>query len=1200
MFGYRVDGAIEQRTQQLGRALLDSASGYRPGAAERISDWLLTRVMADERFRVRILRYLDVLASLDYDSGGREAKRLAREYFGDEFPELPRALRWLLRVARDERLPAAIVGETARRGAELFARRFITPPGAEMLRETIDYLAGAGRYPTFDLLGEAVLSDAEAEAYLAGYLELIAQLGADPAAGARTAGDAPSLQVSLKLSSLTAHFSPLDPEGTVERVRPALEAIVEAAEQAGVGIAVDMEQYELRELTWRAFTAVFGRGARFARWPDAGIVLQGYLRDAPQQATQMIEFAKQRAVPFQVRLVKGAYWDYETIIAAERGWRVPVLTEKAATDARFEALCATLIAAHPHLRIAVGSHNVRAHAVAEAIAEQAGLPAGAVEHQTLFRTAEGTSRALAEAGWVARDYVPVGELLPGMAYLVRRVLENSSQAGFLLQSRSGASAEELLRPPPERPFAEPQVARLPGAFQRAPAARWFDPAFRETFDRALATTREQWGGTSELLIDGAPVAPSELVAIHSPSHPEAGPVGIAGFGDADAAHRAVAVARAAAEGWAAEPVAERAEILRRAARLLEGRAAEFAARVVHEGGRDRAGAYAEVEEAIDFLNYYAAGAERLFDRHGTQVAPRGVVAVIPPWNFPLAIPCGMTAAALATGNAVVLKPAEQTPLVALELTALLHAAGVPAAVLTCLPGRGETAGRALVESPDVAMVAFTGSRAVGTWMHEAVARVELPDGATKTLLAEMGGKNAIIVFADADLDEAVAGIVASAFGHANQKCSAASRVLIERPIFEQLRDRIVEAARSLHVGPADDPATEVNPLIDGRARERLREAAATARAECEVLLDRFDRGGLEAGPLIVQLSAADALDARTTTEELFGPILALIAFDDEREAYRIANGTAYGLTAGVFSRSPATIERAVDAIEAGNIYVNRTTTGARAGVEPFGGMRMSGTGPKAGGIDYLWAFVRRTTVPEETGDEPPTAGGGSPAAPVAGLRSLERGWSATLDERLAGIEGAAVLLGEDGDPDAGVLLAAAQAARRELGAPQESVPVAGQRTELRYATARGLGLVRARGGDAAWWLAATLLAGNAAVIVDSPRLASVVAALLRAGVPPAVVRLEAGGVERLLAIAAEPEVAFAAIDGSARLARALWRELGPTAPGQRSLKALISPLDGPQPLEPGFMRRFAWPKLVAVRTLRHGADLALEVGEARI
>ncbi len=275
---------VEARTQELGRALLDGAEEYRPGVSERIEDWLLTHAVADERFRVRLLRYMDVLASLDHDRGGDEAKRLAQEYFGDDFPSLPRPLRWLLRVARDEHLPAPLVGETARRSAELFARRFITPPGAATVSKNIAYLARHGRAPSFDLLGEAVLSESEARSYLDRYLALAAQLARHPAAGTRTAGGIATLQLSIKLSSLTSLFTPVDPEGTIARVRPALETIAEACRAAGLGLTVDMEQHAFRDLTWKLFQRTFARGERFGDWPDAGIVLQSYLREARRRS----------------------------------------------------------------------------------------------------------------------------------------------------------------------------------------------------------------------------------------------------------------------------------------------------------------------------------------------------------------------------------------------------------------------------------------------------------------------------------------------------------------------------------------------------------------------------------------------------------------------------------------------------------------------------------------------------------------------------------------------------------------------------------------------------------------------------------------------------------------------------------------------------------------------------------------------------
>ncbi len=1178
--------AIEARTQAIGRDLLETADRYRPGAAERIEDWLLTRAVGDDRFRQRLLRFIDVLGSLDFPGSDEVVVRLLREYFADEFPAAPRALRWLIRAGRAERVPVPVAARTARRSAEVFARRFIVAPGDETVHEVIAHLADRGRLPSFDLLGEAVLSESEAEAYVRRYLRLIEQLSRLPGASERTQAGVAALQVSIKLSSLTHHFTPVDPEGSIARARPALERVCEAAREAGVGVTIDMEQYELRDLTWELFTRVFARGEPLGDWADAGMVLQAYLREADRHVEEVVDFARQRGVPFQVRLAKGAYWDYETIVAEANRWPCPVYEEKRHTDAQFERALEALIDARDAVHLAVASHNPRAHARAAALAEAAGLPPDRLEYQTLHRTAEGISRGLVEQGWTSRDYVPVGELLPGMAYLVRRVLENAAQAGFLMQHRRGVPADQVLAPPTVDEAPPARVRPLPGAFQRAPKAPWYVRSFREGFEHALRETRSQWGEEFPLVI-GEERLEGDAHLVHSPSHPAGPPVGMVRFARGEHVDPAVRLAARGAEEWSSTAVAERAAILRRAAERLEDRGHEFAAWIVHEGGRDREGAWGEVEEAADFINRYASDVEALDASLGDRVAPRGVVAMIPPWNFSLAIPCGMTAAALLCGNTVVLKPAEQTPLIARRMVELLHEAGVPRSALVYLPGFGEDVGAPLVEHPDVAMVAFTGSREVGTALHETAAHALTSSGRPKAITAEMGGKNPAIVFADADLDETVEGLLTSVFGHANQKCSAISRVLVQRPIYDRLAGRLSEAAASMIVGPADEAATQINPIIEAGALDRLRGAAERARSEDTVLYDAFERdpGTQLAGPLIVEVPLERALDAWVATEELFGPILVLIPFDDAAEAYRVANGTTYGLTSGVFSRSPETVQRAARALVAGHVYVNRSTTAARPGVEPFGGLLRSGTGPKVGHREYLWAFLRRTDSEDRAADDGDVAPAGVPdLAPAL--------WEAPLHERIELVERASVVLSNAGERvAASALHAAAQQARRELAQPAPTVPVVGQQTEMWYEVARGLGLLRARGEAATWWLAVPLLAGNALVVLDSPELDPVLQALWEAGVPPNALRSLPGGVPELLAVARSPAVAFAALDGGPL--RAVLRSLGPTTEDQRWLKALISPLDGPQPGEPGFLHRFAWSKVIAVRTLRHGADLAL-------
>ncbi|MBI2857009.1 MAG: aldehyde dehydrogenase family protein, partial [Chloroflexi bacterium] len=658
--------------------------------------------------------------------------------------------------------------------------------------------------------------------------------------------------------------------------------------------------------------------------------------------------------------------------------------------------------------------------------------------------------------------------------------------------------------------------------------------------------------------------------------------------------------------------------------LLYERRDELAAWIVHEGGRTWGEALADVDEAVDHLAYQAERLLALQPALERDYRPRGVVAVIPPWNFPAALPLGMASGALLAGNSVVLKPAEQTPVIAHYLVRALHDAGVPPEVLVLLPGHGETVGARLAESPGVDMVAFTGSKAVGMAIYRSSSRVRLPGGKTKKVVAEMGGKNAIVVFPDADMDEAVRGIVLSAFEHANQKCSACSRAFVHRAIFARLRDRLCQAVLSLPVGLADDPDTLLNPLIASEARERVLAYARHARTEGKVLVDRVEEPGagpLQVGPMVVELDPAlipigSAVIAR---EEIFGPILALIPFDDEAAMLEQVNGTGYALTAGVFSRSPRTIARMARGIRAGNIYVNRKITGARVGIEPFGGFQLSGTGPKAGGADYLFAFVTRRERPAGgaegrcVSDTPPFWPGAIKhwrAGTTERSRALARG--------LRGLRGGAfkdlvraVAWGYRMDPSRAETMAREAldvaekvlSAAPEVAAPEPTLAVPGQRNYTTWETPRGKGFM-ATDDDASparfvGMVFGPLLASNGLVLAPSARqrgMASVLTSALHAGgVPAAVLALPPeAGTEVAEALAADV-FHFAVTDLGAEATQRVYERLGETreADGQRWLKALISMQDGPLPGEPGFLRRFALPKTVAIRTLRHGAELEL-------
>jgi RHH-type proline utilization regulon transcriptional repressor/proline dehydrogenase/delta 1-pyrroline-5-carboxylate dehydrogenase len=400
----------------------------------------------------------------------------------------------------------------------------------------------------------------------------------------------------------------------------------------------------------------------------------------------------------------------------------------------------------------------------------------------------------------------------------------------------------------------------------------------------------------------------------------------------------------------------------------------LAALAVREAGKPWLEADADVAEAIDYLRFYAAGSERLAEDHplidprgennSLRYAPRGVTAVIAPWNFPFAILCGMTAAALAVGNVVVVKPAEQTPACGQAVVTALHEAGVPRNALILLPG-GDEPGRALVSDPRVATIAFTGSSAAGLDILRTAAAVSPGQRQLKKVVAEMGGRNSIIVDADADLDEVVPGVIKSAFGFAGQKCSAAQRLLVHAEIADELTGRLEGARATLQVGPAEDFATDVPPVIDAEARDRIRElvAASAPGAAAVYSSDDVPDSGYYVAPTI--LDRPDP-EAPALLEEVFGPVLTVESVADVDAACAVVEDSSFALTGGLYSRNPATVREAVARLPVGNLYVNREITGARVGRQPFGGGRMSGTGPKAGGPDYLLHFVDARCVTENT------------------------------------------------------------------------------------------------------------------------------------------------------------------------------------------------------------------------------------------
>ena len=988
---------VESRTRQIGRDLFTRARRLEKSVP---SDGWLDRTMMkwgmrDEQLKAQLFRFVDVLPVLD---DPRRINAHIREYLLPVADRLPPFSGKVLKYLPDDGWLGRQVANLARVNARRMARRFIAATDLTEAVAQVRSLRARSLGFTIDLLGEAVLSAGEAEKYQAEYIHLVGGL-ADAASAwpvveltdrDAAGGVHPPVNVSVKLSTLYSQFDPIDPAGTSAAVRNRLRPILRLAKQRGVFVNIDMEQYSYKDVTLRIFKEVFDED-EFRDWADVGIAIQAYLRDCGDDLQALADWARRRGTPVWVRLVKGAYWDFESVVAAQNGWPLPVWDEKPETDANFERQTAFLIEHRDVLRPAIASHNIRSIAHALALAEAQGLRPRDYEFQMLYGMADPIKAALVELGHRVRVYTPYGQLLPGMAYLVRRLLENTSNESFL---RAGfvenLPEEQLLMNPLEllrrkrnesngrRDRADSRTAtrvRDVSHFENEPLTDFSKESAGAEMRAALDRVRLGLGRSTPLVIAGKRVETGKWIESLNPALTSQ-VVGRVASARMEDAHAAVNAAEAAAPGWRETAPSDRAELMFRTAEVLRLRRFDLAAWEVFETGKQWREADADVAEAIDFLEYYGREMIRLAEPHRRDVPgegnetfyePRGVAVVIAPWNFPLAILTGMTAAALVTGNTAIMKPAEQSPVIAAKLMEAFEQAGVPAGVVNYLPGVGEEVGPALVEHPKVSLIVFTGSRQVGLSIQREASEVRGGQDHIKRVITELGGKNAVIIDDDADLDEAVHGVVASAFGYAGQKCSAASRAIVLEGVYEMFLGRLVEATRSLKVGPPEDPGNSVGPVVDDDARQRILKMIEKGKAEARLAYaadvgELAQRGNFVGPHVFADVSPT----ASIAQEEIFGPVLAVMKARDLDEALKIANGTKYALTGGLYSRSPATIGRVRREFRVGNLYINRKITGALVGRQPFGGFKLSGTGPKAGGNNYLPQFMVERTVTENT------------------------------------------------------------------------------------------------------------------------------------------------------------------------------------------------------------------------------------------
>ncbi len=828
-----LESAIRAKGEQL-FAFMDQqpppALFSKKGAYARLMEWS----MKDPVFKTQLFRFVDVLPSLK--SSGEIVRHL-QEYLGDKAVELNPALK--AGLAASSFAPALVATPVKAQIVDM-AGQFVAGQTGEDLLKQIKKNAKLGLATTIDLLGETVLNEVEADIFLQRNLEILDSVSKfyakDPApcfSDLGPKGALPRLNLSVKISALTPDVHPADPENSIAALKERFRPILRRAAEVGALINFDMESYKLKDLTLQLFKSIFEE-PEFAQKPAIGIAIQAYLRDCETDLRDLVAWARAHNRPLSVRLVKGAYWDYETIIAQQRDWPIPVWQKKPESDANYEKLSLFLLENIDIITPNFASHNVRSVAHVIAQAERLGLDARAYEFQALYGMADELKLSLIQLGHRVREYCPVGELLPGMAYLVRRLLENTSNEGFLRLKNTGeAQLSKLLENPvttlsveavaPNRPVASPKAVEDNGPyhFRNAANTDYTQAANRDKQRAALhavagvadpvrpgsasPAANFRIGQKWPLIINGKKISDREFIASVNPAKPSQiiGTWARATVADAESA---VAASVTAFPKWRATPVDDRAKMLERAADLMESRRMELNALLILEAGKPWIEADGDISEAIDFCRYYAVEMRKLAKPVVTQAVPgercvqtwtpRGVGVAIAPWNFPLAILTGLVVAPLVAGNCVIMKPAEQTSVIGAVLMDILVESGVPAGVLHFVPGLGEDVGAHLVGHKQVDFIAFTGSRAVGCKIWETAGKTQPGQQTLKKVVCEMGGKNALVIDNDADLDEAIPAALYSAFGFSGQKCSALSRLIVLDEVYDHFLERFLSACDS--------------------------------------------------------------------------------------------------------------------------------------------------------------------------------------------------------------------------------------------------------------------------------------------------------------------------------------------------------------------------------------------------------------------
>jgi RHH-type proline utilization regulon transcriptional repressor/proline dehydrogenase/delta 1-pyrroline-5-carboxylate dehydrogenase len=874
------------------------------------------------------------------------ALMLTGKVLSDEGPGIAGTLKGIAR-----RLGEPVIRTAVSRAMKELGRQFVLGRDISEARARAKGMERKGYTYSYDMLGEAAMTERDAQRYHLAYAQAISSI-----AGDCTGADVRSNPgISVKLSALHPRYEESQSARVMRELVPRLTSLATLARSAGIGFNIDAEEAARLDLSLDVIAAV-ATNPSLAGWDGFGVVVQAYGRRAGPVLDWLHGLAGTLGRRLMVRLVKGAYWDSEVKRAQVEGLAdFPVFTRKQATDVSYIANARKLLGMADRIYPQFATHN--AHTVA------AILDMGADRSTYEFQRLHGMGEALHDIvhtteGTRCRIYAPVGAHRDLLAYLVRRLLENGANSSFVNQILDAAVPPEVVAACPFDAVemvmpaaANPAIAKPSRIFGARQNSRGWDLTDRTEL-AAIETARAPWRAARwqahPLLAGTAERGVSVGILNPSDNSDQVGTVT-----EADAV--LVKAAAAAARPWNAT-APERAAVLRKAADLYEAAYGEIFAMLAREAGKTLPDAVAELREAVDFLRFYADEAKRL------DPSPRGVIAAISPWNFPLAIFTGQVAAGLAAGNAVLAKPAEATPLIAFRATELLHQAGVPLAALQFLPGRGPLVGAALASDAHVAALAFTGSTATARAINRSMANSLDPDA---VLIAETGGLNAMIVDSTALPEQAVRDIVNSAFRSAGQRCSALRVLYVQEDIAETVEHMLLGALDELSLGDPWELATDIGPVIDARAQQKIAAHIEVARAEGRLVKALTASGaGTFVGPAVIRISGIGAL-----TEEIFGPVLHIARFRADRIDQVVAdiNASGFGLTFGLHTRIDDRVQHIVERIRAGNIYVNRNQIGAVVGSQPFGGEGLSGTGPKAGGPHYLSRFAAAGRAPVPTG-----------------------------------------------------------------------------------------------------------------------------------------------------------------------------------------------------------------------------------------